>query len=118
MVSATIFAYIRKKERPKPFLFLLVFFVLSEIQIGINGGCSHGYDQDTDQDPEICQERGGDQNYTAKCPNPAAKTMSGVPVCLAIQGPGELDAQSVGLLALGQIVADNQEHQTKYDGHE
>ena len=44
--------------------------------------------------------------------------MGAVPVVLILQRPGQLDAQRVGLLALGQPVADDHHQQTNQQRHD
>ena len=68
---------------------------------------NQGGDQQQDKDPggpEV-QKGGHDHHQSGDDPEKAGQPVSAVPVLLAVQGPGQLEAHGVALLGLGQVVA-------------
>ena len=93
-------------------------YALAVEYIGIDKGrYDHGERADQ-ENPERAKKAGQHDQKTAYCPEPAGKAVGPGPVFLAVQSPGDLDADGVILLALGQIIADDGKYETYEDRHD
>lgn len=91
--------------------------LLTVEQVGINRGREDKYQGDAQEQERVPQEGSNHNDRTAGCPYPAAEAMGLVPVFFVVQGPGELNADGVALLALGQVVSDVEEHAAQQQAH-
>ena len=88
------------------------------IAIGCHSGHQDHHQNNGQQDIGVPQEGGQDHGAAAHGPDLACQPVGIVPVGLVVEGPGKLDAHGLVLLALGQVVADEEEDHAHHQHHQ
>ena len=93
-------------------MFDLALYALAIKKIRIENGGENHHKHKGEEKPAAADEAGECHQQTADNPKEAGEPMGFVPVCLAVQRPGQFDADGVALLALRQIIADDHKQYT------
>jgi len=93
-------------------------YTLAVEQIGIQKRRDDHGKYNAKEDPEAAEKSGEHDDDAADYPKPTGKAVCPVPVFFAVEGPGDLDADGIVLLALGQVIADDRKQQTHKHRHD